>query len=374
MHHVTDLAIELLRRASLTPDDAGCQDWMEKTLAPFGFIRTHIDIGGVTNSIFFRPGEKPGTLAFAGHTDVVPTGPLTRWSFDPFSAHTDDNNILHGRGAQDMKGAIAAWMQALMHLIQRGEPLPAMQLLITSDEEGESIDGTIRIVEYLEKKQWLPNAVIVGEPSCAKEVGDTIRRGRRGVVQAHILFHGKQGHSAYPADADNAIHHAMPALDRIANIHWGEPADGFPPTSCQITNVKGGTGATNIIPGQCEAWVDIRYNPSISFEQISTLLHACCGDTNATLNINHVAEAFSTPSGPFIEHVAHAIAAVTGIKTLRDTGGGTSDGRFLAKAGIAVVELGLTNRTIHQINEQVAIDELITLTQIYIHIIQHFEA
>jgi len=365
----TKIAIKLIQRESVTPEDGGCQHYIERLLAPLGFVRTSVDAGGVTNSIYTRPGELNGTLAFAGHTDVVPTGPVEQWDYPPFSAEIVDG-VLHGRGAQDMKGAVACWIAAVGKLCGDQTPLPTIQLLITSDEEGDSIDGTIRLVEKMQADGSLPDAVIVGEPSCSQAVGDTIRRGRRGVVQVRATFHGKQGHSAYPQDADNAIHRAAPALANIASIDWGEPAGGFPPTSCQITNISGGTGASNVIPGSCEAFLDIRYNPGNDFDQIRASIEAACAGCETTLSFDHVATAFTTPDGLFLDQVCASIERVTGIKTRRDTGGGTSDGRFLAAAGVPVAELGTTNSTIHQVGEQVAVSELGTLTKIYADIIE----
>lgn len=366
----TNIAVKLIQRQSVTPNDGGCQNYIESLLAPLGFVRTQVDAGGITNSIYSRPGELSGTLAFAGHTDVVPTGPAEQWRHGPFSADIVDG-ILHGRGAQDMKGAIACWIAAVARLCGEYTPIPTIQLLITSDEEGDSIDGTIRMVEKMQAEHTLPDAVIVGEPSCAKAVGDTIRRGRRGVVQVGAIFHGKQGHSAYPQDADNAIHRAAPALVRIAAIDWGKAASGFPATSCQITNINGGTGASNVIPGNCEAFLDIRYNPANDFDVIKSAIETACEGCKSTLNFDHVATAFTTPDGPFLDQVCASIARVTGIETIRDTGGGTSDGRFLAAAGVPVAELGTTNSTIHQVNEQVAVSELKILTDIYSDIIRN---
>jgi len=364
----TNIAIKLIQRESVTPADGGCQNYIESLLAPLGFVRTHVDTGGITNSIYTRPGELPGTLAFAGHTDVVPTGPVEQWQYPPFSGEIIDD-ILHGRGAQDMKGAVACWIAAVAKLCSEYAPMPTVQLLITSDEEGDSIDGTIRMVEKMQAENALPNAVIVGEPSCSEAVGDTIRRGRRGVVQVRATFHGKQGHSAYPQDADNAIHGATPALTRIAGVDWGQAAAGFPATSCQITNISGGTGASNVIPGVCEAFIDIRYNPGNDFNEIQATIEAACTGCETTLDFDHVATAFTTPDGPFLDQVCASIQRVTGIETLRDTGGGTSDGRFLAAAGVPVAELGTTNSTIHQVGEQVAVAELNTLTDIYTDIL-----
>jgi succinyl-diaminopimelate desuccinylase len=331
-----------------------------------------VDAGGVTNSVFSRPGDKPGCLAFAGHTDVVPTGPLDAWPHPPFAATVEDG-VLHGRGAQDMKGSIACWLAALEGLLAGAEALPTLQLLITSDEEGESVDGTIRIVEHLEAAGQLPDAAVVGEPSSLREVGDTIRRGRRGVVQGTIEFVGKQGHSAYPDDADNAVHLAVGPLSRITAIDWGQAVDGFPPTSCQITNIEGGTGAMNVIPGRCRVTLDIRYNPGIDYAGILSRITDACAGVEAVIALQHQANAFSTADGPLLDDVCDSIRRITGVQTRRDTGGGTSDGRFLAAAGVPVVELGLTNDTIHQIGERVRIDELETLTRIYADIITHFE-
>ncbi len=367
------LAVQLIKRKSLTPDDGDCQLFIARKLAPLGFVQTSVNVNGITNSIYTREGEKPSLLAFAGHTDVVPTGPVESWDYPPFDAIVTDG-VLHGRGAQDMKGGIACWMAAVMQLCAAFEPLPTIQLLITSDEEGDSVDGTVRIVEYLQAKNKLPSAVIVGEPSSDKQVGDTIRRGRRGVVQVAMTFHGKQGHSAYPDDADNAIHQAVKPLAKIAAIDWGEAEGGFPATSCQITNLNAGTGVSNVIPGSTEAFLDIRYNPANSFEEIKMLITQACENIDVSLDFRHEANAFSTPDGKFLDMVCDTIKDVTGIQTTRDTGGGTSDGRFLAAAGVPVAELGLTNSTIHQVNEQVAIHELDTLTKIYTKIITTFEA
>lgn len=366
-------AVALIRRESVTPEDGGCQDYLESVLAPLGFVRTRVDAGVVTNSVYIRPGERAGMLAFAGHTDVVPPGPLEKWPYPPFSA-TLDEGTLHGRGAQDMKAAIACWVVAIESLLKSGVALPGMQLLITSDEEGESVDGTIRMVEHLQRQQALPDGVVVGEPSSLHRVGDTIRRGRRGVAHVSMHVQGKQGHSAYPQDADNAAHRAIPALRRILDIDWGTPAAGFPPTSCQITSLRAGEGATNVIPGVCTVFADIRYNPGIDFETIRLrIMDACSDDETIRVDIHHEANAFSTPDGPLLDLVSGSIKRIAGIDTNRDTGGGTSDGRFLAAAGVPVVELGLTNDTIHQIGERVRLDELNVLTRIYTDIIENFK-
>jgi len=364
-------ASEMIRRESVTPADGGCQDYLVSVLAPLGFSRQRTDAGGVTNSIYARPGQRPGTLAFAGHTDVVPPGDAEAWKIPPFEPETV-NGVLHGRGAQDMKSAIACWIAAVERLTGSDSPLPGLQLLITSDEEGESVDGTVRIVERLQAESMLPDMVVVGEPSSSEKVGDTVRRGRRGIALADITFRGRQGHSAYAHEAENAIHVAAPALARIAEIDWGEPADGFPPTTCQITNIQAGTGATNVIPGSCMAIVDIRYNPANDLEDIQRRIGDACAGADADIRYRHQGAAFSTPDGPWLELVCNSIRRVTGIEAQRDTGGGTSDGRFLAAAGVPVVELGLTNSSIHQVNERVAVHELETLTGIYADIIQHF--
>jgi len=364
-------AIELILRPSVTPEDGGCQDYLESELTRLGFTRKRVDAGTVTNSIYERFGEKNGLLAFAGHTDVVPTGPIEEWDIPPFEARVADD-VLHGRGAQDMKSAIACCLAAIESLIKAKTPLPCLQLLITSDEEGESVDGTIRLVEYLQGKNHLPDAVLVGEPSSLIEVGDTVRRGRRGIVLIELSFPGTQGHSAYADEADNAIHHATPVLSRIAGIDWGDPAADFPPTSCQITNIEGGTGATNVIPGMCRAIVDIRYNPANDFKDIQQRISKACTGTSVKLKYQHQGTVFYTEDGPWLDLVAGSIKKITDLETIQGTAGGTSDGRFLAAAGVPVVELGLTNDTIHQINERVNVHELDTLTRIYADIITRF--
>jgi len=368
-----DHAVTLISRVSVTPNDGGCQELLEQRLSPLGFDRQRVDCAGITNSIYTRPGERAGTLAFVGHSDVVPTGPVEKWRYAPYSACVVDG-VLHGRGAQDMKGGIACWLAAIEALLATNHPLPALQLLITSDEEGESTDGTIRMVEWLQQHNNLPDAVLVGEPSSLHRVGDSIRRGRRGVVQGAITILGQQGHSAYPDDADNAIHRAAPILAKIAAIDWGEAVTGFPPTSCQITNLSAGTGAINVIPGSCRAVIDLRYNPANSYDQIIAALQACCQGVRVEFAVNHIAQAFVTPDGPFLSLVVDAIAEAVSITTEPNTGGGTSDGRFLAAVGVPVIELGLTNSTIHQIDEQVAVAELGQLAAIYQTIIARFEA
>jgi len=365
-------AMELISRTSVTPADGGCQDYLASVLTPLGFSRQRVDAGGVTNSIFSRPGDKTGRLAFAGHTDVVPPGEPSAWDIPPFEPEVA-GGVLYGRGAQDMKSAIACWIAAIDELIEAATPLPTLQLLITSDEEGESVDGTVRIVEHMQAGQALPDAVIVGEPSSTARVGDTVRRGRRGITVAEIVFRGHQGHSAYAHEAENAIHIASPVLARIADIDWGRPADGFPPTTCQITNVTAGTGATNVIPGLCTAVVDIRYNPANGTPDIERRIRDACGDAPAEIRFRHQGDAFCTPDGPWLDLVCACIGRITGHPPRCDTGGGTSDGRFLAAAGVPVVELGLTNDTIHQVNERVHVHELDTLTRIYADIIRHFE-
>lgn len=364
-------AIELIRRPSVTPDDGGCQDYLEGVLAPLGFTRRRIDVGGVCNSIYFRPGERNGTLAFAGHTDVVPTGPEEHWPHPPFAAVVTDG-VLHGRGAQDMKGAIACWLAAIEEDLRLGARLPGMQLLITSDEEGESVDGTVRIVEQLQRQGQLPDAALVGEPSSQAHVGDTIRRGRRGIVVVTLDFAGKQGHAAYPHDADNAVHRAAPVLARIADIDWGANHPDFPATTCQITNVQAGTGASNVIPGCCRATIDIRYNPAITFAAIKERIHKICRGEKVAIRFQHQGSPYYTPDGPWLRLVRDIVERVSHRRPALDTGGGTSDARFLAATGVPVVELGLTNDTIHQIGERVAVDELRLLTEMYREIIASF--
>ncbi|RME86037.1 MAG: succinyl-diaminopimelate desuccinylase [Zetaproteobacteria bacterium] len=361
----------LIRRPSITPEDAGCQDLIEEWLAPLGFTRERIDAGGVTNSIFVRPGEREGWLAFAGHTDVVPPGPESHWPYPPF-AGVVEGGCLHGRGAQDMKTSIACFIAAVGSAAKRGA-LPGLMLAITSDEEGESIDGTRRIVERLQAQGRLPDACLVGEPSSKTQAGDVIRRGRRGVVQVHVQVRGKQGHSAYPEEADNAAHRLIEVLARVRRIDWGRPAPGFPPTSCEITNINAGTGAVNVIPGEATATIDIRYNPALSFAEIEARLKAALDDPQVHADIQHHAQAFATDADdPFVRLVARAAEETTGRAPRLDTGGGTSDARFFAAAGVPVCELGPVNDTIHQIGERIKLEDIAALIQIYRRIIEEF--
>jgi len=371
--HAIELAQALIQRPSITPEDAGCQDLLEEVLTPLGFTRIRVDRGKVTNSIFYRPGERKAKLAFAGHTDVVPPGPEFRWRHPPFSAAIEDG-FLFGRGAQDMKSSIACFVAAASTLIEQRRPLPELLLLITSDEEGESIHGTACIVEHLAQHRALwPDAVLVGEPSSLQRLGDTIRRGRRGVVQAFVTVHGKQGHSAYPDQADNAAHRLIRSLARVLAIDWGAPAEGFPPTSCEITNLSAGCGAVNVIPGTAEATIDVRYNPALSGQAVEEKLRKALQDERTSVNIQHQAEAFAVDaSHPFLQLVADAVRKQLGITPRFDTGGGTSDARFFAARGIPVCELGPTNDTIHQASERIAITEIEKLTKIYQTIIEGF--
>ncbi len=366
------LARALIARPSITPEDAGCQDLLEEALAPLGFQRLRADQGGVTNSLFVRKGEREGSLCFAGHTDVVPPGPEAQWPKPPFSAAVEDG-VLWGRGAQDMKSSIACFVAAVARLIRAREALPTLMLAITSDEEGESIHGTAEIVRLMQQEGLVPDAVLVGEPSSKHTPGDVIRRGRRGVVQVHLLARGKQGHSAYPHEADNAAERLVRALARVLAIDWGEPAPGFPPTTAALTNLQAGCGAVNVIPGEARATLDIRYNPALSFATIQQALLAALDDEKIEARMEHHAEAFATPENhPFVRLVAESVQAVAGIAPRLDTGGGTSDARFFAAIGVPVCELGPTNDTIHQIGERIALAELEQLASIYEEIVRRF--
>ncbi|MDX8394624.1 MAG: succinyl-diaminopimelate desuccinylase [Mariprofundales bacterium] len=369
--NISTYARELIQRVSITPNDAGCQDWLENILAPVGFIRTRIDAGGVINSIFSRQGEQSATLAFAGHTDVVPAGLESKWLYPPFSAVIKDS-IIHGRGTQDMKGGLVCWLDAVLTMIAQGVALPNLQFLITSDEEGPSTHGTILLMAYLQKHNILPDAAIVGEPSCALKVGDTIRRGRRGVFQAELVFQGQQRHSAYPDLGHNAIHKALPVLQALYAIKWGHEYLGFPLTTCQMTNIKAGTGAINVAPGTCIVTLDIRYNPSLTAEQISDIITKTCAGADVEIDLRPQANTFCTPDGDFLDMVCRSISDIVGYEVIRDTCGGTSDARFLAAANVPVVELGLRNNTIHQINECSSLDDMLILSHIYQRIIKQF--
>lgn len=360
------LAMDLIRCRSVTPEDDGCQELMIRRLEAIGFRVERLRFGEVDN-FWAERGESGPLLAFAGHTDVVPTGPETQWSNPPFEPRILDG-MLHGRGAADMKGSLAAMVVACENFVaahpqHRGR----IGFLITSDEEGPSINGTVKVVEWLEARNNKIQWCIVGEPSSTKLVGDVIKNGRRGSLGGVLRVKGKQGHVAYPHLADNPIHRLAPALAELTAQHWDNGNEFFPATSFQVSNINGGTGATNVIPGEVRVVFNFRFSTEVTDTQLRERTQAIFDKhgLNYELEWNLSGQPFLTPRGDLVAAVAEAIAEETGRQTELSTSGGTSDGRFIAPTGAQVVELGPINATIHQVNEQISAADLDTLARIY---------
>ncbi len=360
------LAINLISRTSVTPDDAGCQALMMERLEAIGFRTEPLRYGEVDN-FWARRGTDGPLLVFAGHTDVVPTGALEQWKSDPFSPEIRDG-FLYGRGAADMKGSIAAFITACERFIaNHPNHKGSIGYLITSDEEGPAVNGTVKIVEYLEARNEKITWCLVGEPSSTDKVGDTIKNGRRGSLGCTLTIKGIQGHVAYPHMADNPIHRAVPALTELCAQSWDQGNDYFPPTTFQISNIHAGTGATNVIPGEIEVVFNFRFSTEVSPEQLKQRVEDIFTrhQLNFTLEWNLSGMPFLTPKGKLVNAISSAIKTITGYETELSTSGGTSDGRFIAPTGAQVVELGPLNSTIHQVNECVKVADLDTLSDIY---------
>jgi succinyl-diaminopimelate desuccinylase len=361
-----DLAKELIRRPSVTPKDEGCQDLMIERLEAIGFEIERLSFGDVDN-FWARRGNGSPLVVFAGHTDVVPTGPMDKWDADPFDP-TEIDGMLYGRGAADMKSSLAAFITAIEDFVAaHPEHKGSIGLLITSDEEGPSINGTVKVVEWLERKQIKIDYCIVGEPSSAEVMGDTIKNGRRGSLNGKLTLRGKQGHVAYPHLAKNPIHQGLPALAELAATTWDDGNEYFPATTFQISNIHGGTGAENVIPGEVIVDFNFRYSTEVTDEhlkrRVETILKSYSLDFELNWRLSGLP--FLTREGRLVEAVRAAIEAELGVKTTLSTSGGTSDGRFIAPTGAEVVELGPLNATIHQINECVAIDDPGRLSRVY---------
>lgn len=362
-----ELACELIRRASVTPLDEGCQDLMMQRLTAAGFDVERMRIEDVENFWARRGGEGP-VLCFAGHTDVVPTGPLNAWQHPPFEARIDAEGMLCGRGAADMKGSLAAMIVAVERFVaDYPRHKGALAFLITSDEEGPALHGTLAVVERLAARRERLDWCIVGEPSSTSRVGDIVKNGRRGSLNGSLRIRGKQGHVAYPHLAQNPIHLAAPALAELAAEHWDAGNAFFPPTSFQISNISAGTGATNVIPGELSALFNFRFSTESSVEDLQRRVAATLDKHGLDWQIDWSLSGlpFLTEPGALLDAVSASIRAVTGRDTTPSTSGGTSDGRFIATLGTQVVELGPVNATIHQINERVQASDLDLLTEIY---------
>ena len=360
------LASDLINIDSVTPDDKGCQELMIKRLENIGFKIERLRFGEVDN-FWAKHGDAEPLFVFAGHTDVVPSGPKEQWKTPPFETTITDG-ILYGRGAADMKGSLAAMVTACERFIQNNsDHKGAIGFLITSDEEGPAIDGTIKVIEYLKKINEHIDMCLVGEPSCTSQLGDTIKNGRRGSLGAKLTVHGIQGHVAYPHLAKNPIHQITPALTELTAIEWDQGNEFFPPTSFQISNINAGTGATNVIPGDIEVLFNFRFSTELTQEKIASRVEALLESHGLDYDIDWVLSGhpFLTAKGELVDAAQKSITEITGLKTELSTAGGTSDGRFIAPTGSQVIELGPLNATIHKVNECVGTKELDDLSLIY---------
>ncbi len=366
MTDALELTRALIACPSVTPADAGCQALMTARLAASGFSIETLQFGSVTN-LWARRGDAHPVLCFAGHTDVVPTGPLEEWRSDPFTPVIRDG-VLYGRGAADMKSGLAAMVTATEEFVAaHPDHRGSIAFLITSDEEGPSVDGTKRVVEALKARGESIDWCIVGEPSSGQTVGDTIKIGRRGSLSGRLTVHGVQGHVAYPQLAENPVHTLAPALAELTARTWDAGDAFFQPTTFQISNLNAGTGAPNVIPGELKARFNLRYCPVQTVEALKKTVE----DILARHGVRHTVEwyvsgePFYTPPGELSQAAVDAITAVTGTAPQLSTGGGTSDGRFIAPLGAQVVELGVTNATIHKVNECVRVEEIGLLHRMY---------
>jgi succinyl-diaminopimelate desuccinylase len=366
------LAIDLIEIPSITPDDYGCQALLIERLSEIGFACETLQFDDVTN-LWARRGTQEPVLAFAGHTDVVPTGPLDEWSSNPFKPEIRDG-YLYGRGAADMKSSIAAFVTACERFVDQHEDHKgSIALLITSDEEGPSVNGTVKVVETLQARgehiQW----ALIGEPSSSSEVGDVVKNGRRGSIGARLTVKGVQGHVAYPEQVINPIHRALPALDELANYEWDQGNEFFPATSFQISNINSGTGATNVVPGQIDIQFNLRYSTELDHHQIIQTSNNILDKHNFDYEIDWRVSGypFLTTEGELVAAAQNAISDITGRQTRLSTAGGTSDGRFIAPTGSQVLELGPVNDSIHKIDENVRVKDLDILSDIYQKILQN---
>lgn len=372
MANTLALLTDLIRRESITPMDAGCQDVLAKRLAKLGFKEERLDFAD-TQNLWLRRGKVKPLFVFLGHTDVVPTGDLKTWNSPPFEP-TIKEGKLYGRGAADMKGGIACFITAVeMFIKEHPDHLGSIALLITSDEEGCAENGVVKVVEVLEQRGEKIDWCLVGEPSCDQQMGDVIKVGRRGSLCAILKIHGIQGHVAYPDKADNPIHNFAPALTALTEEIWDHGNQFFPPTSLQISNFNSGTGAENIIPATVNIKFNIRFSTNLNAQSIQQRIHTLLDvyDFNYDLTWRLSGQPFLTPKGVLIEAAHQAINMVTGIETLDDTSGGTSDGRFIAPTGAQVIELGHLNESIHKVNEHISIADLEVLSEIYQKILEN---
>ncbi len=365
---VLEKARALIARPSVTPEDAGCLDLIASWLTPLGFRIERMDAGGVSN-LWARRGNGGRLICFAGHTDVVPTGPLDEWTSPPFEPTARDG-YLYGRGAADMKSSIAACVIAMERLLANHPDMEdSLALLLTSDEEGDAVDGTARVVEALRARKEAIDFCIVGEPTCVEHLGDTIKNGRRGSLSASLVVKGVQGHVAYPQRVKNPVHLAAPALAELAATTWDEGSDNFPPTSFQVSNAHAGTGAGNVVPGRFEIMFNFRFSNASSVEQLQSRVHALLDRHGLEYDIRWTlgAKPFLTQRGDLCAALTDAIATEVGVTTGLSTSGGTSDGRFITDICPQLVEFGPVNASIHKVDECIAVADLEPLARIYEH-------
>lgn len=365
------LTKDLIVRNSVTPTDAGCQELLAQRLSKHGFQIEHLRYGEVDN-LWGQRGNSEPLFVFAGHTDVVPTGPENEWSSPPFTP-TIKNGQLYGRGAADMKGSIAAMVTACERFVAKHpNHIGSIAFLITSDEEGPAVDGTVKVVEWLQQNNKAIRWCLVGEPTSTAKVGDIIKNGRRGSLNGRLMVVGQQGHVAYPHLARNPIHLAAPALNELCAVTWDNGNDHFPPTTFQISNIHGGTGASNVIPGQLVVDFNFRFSTEVTDEVLRTRTQAILDkyELQYELQWSVSGQPFLTPAGELVDTARQAVQDICGYHAGLSTSGGTSDGRFIAPTGAQVLELGPVNASIHKVDEHVRVQDLDLLTQIYERILE----
>lgn len=367
MSDVLQLTRDLIARPSVTPDDAGCQQLVAERLGRAGFACERLRFGAVDNLWATHGGGDGPVLVLLGHTDVVPPGPRDAWASDPFAPEVRDG-VLFGRGAADMKGSVAAFVVALERFVAvHPDHAGTVALLLTSDEEGDAVDGVRRVAELFRERGQRIDWCITGEPSSTSTIGDLLRVGRRGTLSATLTVKGIQGHVAYPDKARNPIHQSLAALAELAWKHWDQGYESFPPTSLQISNIHAGTGANNVIPGELQVLFNLRYNPNWTAAQLEAECEALLGEYGLDFSVQwqRGGEPFHTPEGPLRAAAREVLAGFAGAPPEESTGGGTSDARFIAPLGAQCVEIGPVNASIHKVDEHIAVADLEALPDLY---------
>jgi len=366
MSEILALCRDLIARPSVTPEDGGCQESLAARLEPLGFVSEPMPSGEVQN-LWIRHGTQTPLLMFAGHTDVVPPGPLDHWSSDPFTP-TERDGFLFGRGAADMKSGIAAMALACAHFVEENPNHPgSVGLLLTSDEEGPAVDGTQIAIQRLQERGEIPDWCIVGEPVSREHFGDVIKNGRRGSLSGHLTVRGIQGHIAYPDLCDNPIHRFAPALLELTQTKWDQGNEDFPPTSFQFSAVTSDAGADNVVPGELRAHFNLRYSTEVNAEELQARIEEVLNRTELDYEIDWLPASlpYRTPPGRLTAVCQEALREVIGVEAELSTEGGTSDGRFIRPTGAEVVEVGTVNRSIHKIDEHVQITDLEAMVETY---------